>query len=234
MQETVARRRPHTDTLALARQVLCAEADALWQVADRLDDGFVRVADLLFHGRGRVAVTGIGKCEDVGRKTVGTLNSTGTRAYFLSATNARHGDLGMLHPDDVALLFSHSGESDEIVRLLPDLRSHSAGIAAITGNARGTLARSADAAIVYGSLTETCPLNLAPSSSTTVMLALGDAIAFTLSGRRGLTADEFARFHPAGNLGRRLARVEICMRRGPDLRVAPADESVRNIFAQSG
>src|SRR5437870_5409077 len=114
MPGALARRRPHTDILAKARQVLCAEADALWHVADRLDAGFVAVADMLFYCRGRVCVTGVGKCEDIGRKAVATLNSTGTRAYFLNPTNALHGDLGMLHPDDVALVLSHSGESDEI------------------------------------------------------------------------------------------------------------------------
>jgi arabinose-5-phosphate isomerase len=179
-------------------------------------------------------VTGVGKSEDVGRKIVGTLNSTGTRAYFLNATNALHGDLGMVHPDDVALVLSHSGESEEIVHLLPALRDACAAITGVTGNARGVLARAADAAIVYGPLTETCPLNLAPSASTTVMLALGDALAFTLSRRRGLTAEQFARFHPAGSLGRKLANVDVHMRKGTALRVAPADQTVREVFAQAG
>jgi arabinose-5-phosphate isomerase len=231
MTGAVARPRPQQDLLALARQVLCAEADALRLVANRLDDSFLRVTDLLFDCRGRVAVTGVGKSEDVGRKIVGTLNSTGTRAYFLSATGALHGDLGMLHPDDVVVALSHSGESDEVVRLLPALRDRCRALTALTGNARGTLARSADAAIIYGDLTESCPLNLAPSSSTTVMLALGDALAFALSSRRGLTAEDFARNHPAGNLGRRLARIEVCMRRGSALRIASADHTVRSVFA---
>src|SRR5262245_42717191 len=174
-------RTPSGDVLVHAPRIPRAEADALTAVADRLDDGFLTVVDCLDACFGRLAVTGVGKCEDVGRKIVGTFNSTGTRAYFLNATNAVHGDLGAVHPHDVALVLSHSGESEEIVRLLPALRAACSRITALTGNSRGTLARVADAAIVYGPLTETCPLKLAPSTSTTVMLALGDAVAFTLS-----------------------------------------------------
>src|SRR5206468_1687850 len=128
---------------------------------------------------------------------------------------------------------SHSGESDEVVRLLPALADACDGITALTGNGDSTLARRADAAVIYGMLTETCPLNLAPSTSTTVMAALGDALAFTLSRRRGLTAEQFARFHPAGSLGRRLARVDAYMRHGSALRVASAAETVRDVFAHT-
>src|SRR5215203_4605460 len=154
---------PEPDRRASARRVLQAEADALAAVADRLDDGFDRVAESLFHCEGRIAVVGVGKSADVGQKLAGTLNSTGTRAYTLDATRAVHGDLGMVHPDDSALLLSHSGESDELVRLLNPLRRMAAGLYAITGRADGTLARTADAAIVYGPITEACPLSLAPS-----------------------------------------------------------------------
>src|SRR5205085_10367666 len=123
---------------------------------------------------------GVGKSADVGQKTVGTFNSTGTRAYSLDATRAVHGDLGTVHPDDAALLLSHSGESEELLRLLGPLKKLSTAVLAITSSADNTLARAADAAIVYGPVTEACPLALAPSTSTTVMLALGDALAFTL------------------------------------------------------
>ena len=227
-------RNPRTfDRLDFARRVLRAEAASVEVVAGRLDDSFERVADLLFRCKGRVAVAGIGKSADVGQKIVGTLNSTGTRAYLLDATRAVHGDLGMVHPDDVALLLSHSGESEELLRLLGPLRSLAAAVAAITGNAAGTLARTADAAIVYGPITEACPLALAPSTSTTVMLALGDALAFTLLEQRQFTAEDFARFHPAGSLGRKLATVESVMRRGEELRIAPATETVRRVFARA-
>jgi arabinose-5-phosphate isomerase len=229
---TVARAKPPFDRLAFARQVLRAEAASIETVAGRLDASFERVVDRLAGCRGRIAVTGVGKSADVGQKLVGTFNSTGTRAYLLDAMRALHGDLGMVHPDDVALLFSHSGESEEIVRLLGPLRRLGSAITAVTGNAAGTLARAADAAIVYGPLTEACPLSLAPSSSTTVMLALGDAVAFTLLEQNQFTVEDFARYHPAGSLGRKLAAVDEYMRQGEELRIAPMSETVRTVFAQ--
>jgi arabinose-5-phosphate isomerase len=223
---------PPLDRLAYARRVLRAEAASLEVVASRLDDGFSAVAEKLFACRGRVAVIGVGKSADIGQKTVGTFNSTGTRAYALDATRAVHGDLGTVHPDDVALLLSHSGESEEIVRLLGPLKRFASCIVAITSRADSTLARAADAAIVYGPVNEVCPLRLAPSTSTTVMLALGDALAFVLLELRQFTADEFARFHPAGALGRKLAVVADWMRRGDDLRIAPVKSTVREVFAR--
>lgn len=220
------------DRVAYARRVLRAEAASLDVVAGRLDNGFTAVADALFACRGRVAVIGVGKSADIGQKTVGTLNSTGTRAYTLDATRAVHGDLGSVHPDDVALLLSHSGESEELVRLLVPLKRLASGLFAITSRANSSLGRAADAAIIYGQITEACPLALAPSTSTTVMLALGDALAFTLLEQRQFTADEFAKFHPAGALGRKLALVSDYMRRGDDLRTAPVESTVREVFAQ--
>ncbi|MDB5308697.1 MAG: KpsF/GutQ family sugar-phosphate isomerase [Gemmataceae bacterium] len=220
------------DRLAFARGILRAEAASVEVVASRLDDSFDRVTTLLLQCRGRVAVTGIGKSADIGQKLVGTFNSTGTRAYLLDATRAVHGDLGMVHPDDVALLLSHSGESEELLRLLGPLRRLAAATAAVTGNPGGTLARSADAAVVYGPVTEACPLALAPSTSTTVMLAVGDAIAFTLLEERQFTAEDFARYHPAGSLGRQLATVADSMRRGAELRLAPAGETVRAVYTR--
>ncbi len=220
------------DRLAYARRVLRAEAASLDVVAGRLDDGFAAVADALFACRGRVAVIGVGKSADIGQKIVGTLNSTGTRAYTLDATRAVHGDLGSIHPDDVALLLSHSGESEELLRLLGPLKKLASAVLAITSNADSTLGRAADAGVVYGPLTEACPLRLAPSTSTTVMLAIGDALAFTLLEQRQFTADEFAKFHPAGSLGRKLALVSEWMRHGAELRVAQETDTVRAVFAQ--
>jgi arabinose-5-phosphate isomerase len=223
--------------LDYARQIVRAEAAALELVARRLDGSFLRAVDLLQRvseaGRGRVAITGTGKSADVGQKLAGTLNSTGTRAYVLDATRAVHGDLGMVHPDDCALVLSHSGESEEIVRLLGPLKPLVRAVVALTGSAAGTLARKADVALVYGPLEEVCPLGLAPSASTTAMLALGDALAFVLSRERDFTREDFARFHPAGSLGRQLLRVEAVMRHGGDLRLAPASETVRNVFARA-
>lgn len=219
--------------LQQARQILRAEAAALDEVASRLDDRFEKVVEIIAQCAGRVAVTGIGKSADVAQKIVGTFNSTGTRAYNLDATRALHGDLGMLHPNDIALVLSHSGESEEVVRLLGPLRKLVSAIVGLTGNHAGALARVADAAIVYGPIVESDPLALAPSTSSTVMMALGHAIAFTLSEQRHFTADDFARFHPAGSLGRKLATVETHMRRGSDLRIANENENVRAIFVAS-
>lgn len=219
--------------LELGRQVLAQESQALGLVAKRLDEGFVRVVAGLWQCRGRVAVVGVGKSADVGQKIVGTFNSTGTRSYLLDPIRAVHGDLGMVAPDDVALFLSHSGESEELVRLIPSLRQRTAAMYAITSQPTSRLARAVDAAIIYGPLEEACPLRLAPSSSTTVMLALGDALAFVLMEQRRFTEEDFARNHPAGSLGRRLARVTDYMRRGQELRVAPASATVREVFTQA-
>src|SRR5438105_572941 len=167
--------------LAHARQVVRAEAAALELVAGRLDDSFLQAVELCLRCPGRLCVTGTGKSADVGRKIAGTLNSTGSRAYVLDATRAVHGDLGMVHPHDVALVLSHSGESEEILRLLDPLAELALAIIGVTGNRQGTLARRADVALVYGPLEEVCPLGLAPSTSTTAMAALGDALALVLS-----------------------------------------------------
>jgi arabinose-5-phosphate isomerase len=220
------------DRLAYARQIIRAEAGALELVAQRLNEGFLQAVELIQSCPGRIAITGTGKSADVGQKMAGTLNSTGTRSYVLDATRAVHGDLGMVHPNDVALILSHSGESEEIVRLLSPMRQLALGIVAITGNRESTLARGADVALVYGPLEEVCPLGLAPSTSTTAMIALGDALAFVLSRTRQFTRDDFARFHPAGSLGRKLLKVERVMRQGPELRLAPASETVRAVFAR--
>jgi arabinose-5-phosphate isomerase len=221
------------ERLEYARQIVRAEAQALEEVAGRLDGTFLAVVDLVYGCSGRVAVTGTGKSADVGQKIAGTLNSTGTRAYVLDATKAMHGDLGMVHPNDVALVLSHSGESEEIVRLLDPLRQLARAVVALTGNARGTLARRADLALVYGPIAEACPLGLAPSTSTTAMIAVGDALAFLLSRMRDFTHEDFARFHPAGSLGRKLLKVEAVMRRGPQLRLASCEATVREVLVQT-
>jgi arabinose-5-phosphate isomerase len=221
------------DRLAYAREIVREEAAALLKVADRLDGAFVEAVELVRRCPGRVCVTGTGKSADVGQKIAGTLNSTGTRAYSLDVTRAAHGDLGMVHEHDVVLALSHSGESDEIVRLLPSLRQFAQGMVALTSNAHSTLARSADVAIVLGPLEEVCPLGLAPSTSTTAMIAVGDALAFALARLREFTPEDFARFHPAGSLGRKLLRVEQVMRTGSELRLADANRTVRDVFAQA-
>jgi arabinose-5-phosphate isomerase len=220
------------DRLDYARRIIRSEAAALGQVAERLDGSFLQVVDLFFRCTGRIAITGTGKSADVGQKIAGTLNSTGTRAYVLDATRALHGDLGMVHPQDVVLILSYSGESEEIVRLLGPLRELAQAVVGLTGNAQSTLARRADLAIVLGPLEEVCPLGLAPSTSTTAMIAVGDALAFVLMQMRGFGREDFARYHPAGSLGKKLLKVDGIMRRGTELRLARAEETVREVFAK--
>lgn len=224
--------RHDADRLAYARQILRGEAAALDLVADRLDEAFLRTIDLFLKCPGRICLTGTGKSADVGQKIAGTLNSTGTRAYCLDATRAVHGDLGMVHHTDVVLVLSHSGESEEVIRLLPSLRQMALALVGVTSNPQSTLARQTDIALAYGPLEEVCPLGLAPSTSTTVMIALGDALAFVLSRLRDFTHEDFARFHPAGSLGRKLLKVEAVMRHGDELRLADCQQTVRGVFAQ--
>jgi arabinose-5-phosphate isomerase len=225
--------RQDADRLAYARQVVRAEAAALELVADRLDGSFLEAVDLCYRCPGRIAITGTGKSADVGQKIAGTLNSTGTRAYLLDATRAVHGDLGMVHPNDVVLALSHSGESEEVVRLLSPVKQLAMALVAMTSNGQSTLARQADIALVLGPLDEVCPLGLAPSTSTTAMIAVGDALAFVLMQMRAFTREDFALYHPAGSLGRKLLKVEAVMRRGDALRLADFRATVRDVFAQA-
>ncbi len=224
---------PIDDRLGYARQIIRAEADALGDVAERLDQSFLQVVDLIYRCSGRVCITGTGKSADVGQKIAGTFNSTGTRAYVLDATRAVHGDLGMIAPNDVVLALSHSGESEEVVRIIGPLRQLALALVGLTSRAGSTLARNADVAIVIGPLTEVDPLGLAPSTSTTAMIAVGDALAFVLSQMREFKAEDFARYHPAGSLGRKLMKVETVMRRGDELRIAGCHETVREVFARA-
>jgi arabinose-5-phosphate isomerase len=223
---------PIDERLDYARQIVRGEAAALLSVADRLNDSFLEAVALLHRCPGRVCITGTGKSADVGQKIAGTLNSTGTRAYTLDATRAVHGDLGMIHHQDVVVALSQSGETEEIVKLLPSLRQMALALIAITSNERSTLATSADVSLVLGPLEEMCPLGLAPSTSTTAMIAVGDALAFVLMKMREFTHEDFARFHPAGSLGRKLLKVEAVMRRGTELRIACQQKTVREVFAQ--
>lgn len=220
------------DRLAYARNIVRTEAAALGLVADRLDEQFLAAVDLIHQCTGRIALTGTGKSADIAQKITGTFNSTGTRAYLLDATKAMHGDLGMVAPQDVVIALSHSGESEEIIRLLPSLRSLAHGVIGLTSNGNSTLARHADVAIVIGPLDEACPLKLAPSTSTTAMAAVGDAMSFVLSEMKHFGAEDFARFHPAGSLGRKFMKVDHLMRQGKALRTASIHDTVRQVFSQ--
>jgi arabinose-5-phosphate isomerase len=197
--------------LDLARKVLRTEAAAILSLVDRLDGDFDRAVQLLFECRGRVVVTGMGKSGIICRKIAATLSSTGTAAFFLHPAEAIHGDLGALRDDDVVLAMSYSGETEELIRLLESLRRIGAKLIALTGNPASTLARAADVILNCGIAEEACPMNLAPTASTTAALALGDALAMTLSVRKGFREEDFASLHPGGKLGRRLMRVEQAM-----------------------
>ena len=190
--------------LALARQVLDIEADALRVLSTRLDAGFAEAVQLILACRGRVVVTGMGKSGHVGGKIAATLASTGTPAFFMHPGEASHGDLGMIAHDDVVLALSNSGESNEIVSIVPLIKRRGARLIAMTGNPASTMAREADVHLNAAVDKEACPLNLAPTASTTAALALGDALAVALLDARGFSADDFARTHPGGSLGRRL------------------------------
>ena len=201
--------------LALARDVLTTEAQAITALAARLGAPFVAAVTLILNCRGRVVVSGIGKSGHIARKLAATLASTGTPAFFVHPAEASHGDLGMITPDDVVVALSNSGETDELVLLMPHLKRAGARIIALTGNEQSSLAQAADVHLDAAVDAEACPLGLAPTASTTAALALGDALALALLDARGFSVEDFARSHPGGSLGRRLlTRVLDVMRTG--------------------
>lgn len=222
----------HVEQLREARAIIQAEADALGEVARRLDAGFCAAVEIVRCCSGKVIVTGVGKAGLIGRKIAATLSSTGTPAHFLHPVEAVHGDLGSLHASDVLLALSNSGETDELSQLLPIVRRLNVPIIAITASDRSTLGREADVTLRLGRLREAGAHGLAPSVTTTAMLALGDALALVLSNLKGFTPEQFAVFHPAGNLGRQLKTVREVMRRGDDLRIASTAATVREVFVR--
>lgn len=195
---------PAHDALESARRVFAIEAAAVAGLASRLDGDFERVVTRLMNSQGRAVVCGMGKSGIIGRKVAATLASTGTPSFFMHPGEAFHGDLGMIAPDDVFVAISHSGETEEVVRLLPFLSDNENFLVAMTGNPTSTLARAADCHLDVAVHLEACPLRLAPTSSTTAALAMGDALAVALMETRGFKPENFARFHPGGTLGRRL------------------------------
>lgn len=220
------------DCLSLARQVLEIESRTIDKVAQRIGASFYRVVDMIAACRGSVVVSGMGKAGLVGQKIAATLASTGTRSHFLHPAEAMHGDLGRVQSDDIALVLSMSGHTEEVVRLLPALAALGVPIVAVTGYPASPLGRKAAVVLDLGPIQEACPLGLAPTASTTAMLALGDALAVVLSHLRGFSARDFARYHPGGNLGRRLLRVEEAMRPLADCRVAREDQTLRQALVQ--
>ncbi len=211
---------PSTDAgvdLGLARRVLEIEAAAIVALVDRLDARFEAAIDALDSCTGRVIVTGMGKSGIISRKIAATLASTGTPAFFLHPAEAVHGDLGVIQGDDVVVALSYSGETGEILRLLETIKRVGARIICLTGAPKSSLAQAADVTLDCQVHVEACPMNLVPTASTTVALALGDALAMTLLVRKGFREDDFASLHPGGGLGKRLLRVDRLMHVGSDL-----------------
>ncbi len=228
---------PHsTDPAALVasgRRVFEIERDALAAVADRLGDAFSQACQLVLGSRGRVVATGMGKSGHVARKIAATLASTGTPAFYVHPGEAGHGDLGMITEDDVVLALSYSGESDEVLMLLPVLKRQGNRLIAMTGRPGSSLAQAADVHLDVSVPAEACPLALAPTSSTTASLAMGDALAVALLDARGFTADDFARSHPAGSLGRRLLlHITDVMHSGDELPCVGEDASLSQALVE--
>lgn len=217
--------------LEVMRGVLRHEAEAILALADRLDDSFERAVAMILDCPGRVVTCGLGKSGHIARKAAGTLSSTGTPSHFLHAAEAAHGDLGTVHGDDVVVMYTYSGESDDLMRLFPSLRAIGAQIVTITGRPQSSVAQASDLVLDCSADSEACPNNLAPTTSTTLMLAASDALALAVMDARGFTAEEFAKFHPAGALGKRLLlKVSDVMRVGSDLALASPDTPVLDVM----
>jgi arabinose-5-phosphate isomerase len=213
--------------LELAQRVLRIEAEAVVKLGERLDGEFVRAVELILACHGRVIVSGIGKSGHIARKIAATMASTGTPAYFVHAAEAVHGDLGMITHDDVLIALSNSGENDELLTIVPLVKRQGGRLIAMTGNPASTLAREADVHLDASVAEEACPLNLAPTASTTAALALGDALAVALLDARGFGSEDFARSHPGGALGRKLlTHVADVMRLATDVPVVDAGTSI--------
>ena len=220
------------DSIAHARRVLAIEADALGALAARLDAGFDDVVRLIAERRGKVVVCGMGKSGHVARKIAATLASTGTPAFFLHAAEALHGDLGMLERQDLVLCVSNSGETAEILDLVPHVKRLGLPLLALTGRPASTLARAADAVLDVSVAEEACPLGLAPTASTTAALAMGDALAVALLEHRGFRPEDFAALHPAGTLGRKLLRVSDLMHVGDEIPRVKLGSSMADVLLE--
>jgi arabinose-5-phosphate isomerase len=214
-----------SDILAYGRTIVGLEAEAVNSICSLIDSSFEASVKLILGipSSGRVIVSGIGKAGFIGMKISATLASTGTPSFFLHPAEAAHGDLGRYAKDDIALILSNSGETPEVLRILPSIKRVGCPIIAITGSTKSTLAKHSDATLLIGKVDEVGPLGLAPTTSTTVMLALGDALAMTVLNQRGFSKEEFAQYHPGGSLGRKLMTVAEAMRQGSELAVANQD-----------
>ncbi len=217
-------------TLEIARQVLQTEADAIRKVMDELGDDFNQAVEMVTACAGRVIWTGMGKSGIICRKLAATMSSTGTPSFFLHPAEAIHGDLGMVTEADLVVAISNSGATDEILRLLEILRRLGIPLIAMTSHPESPLAKAADVHLDLGVRNEACPLNLAPTASTTASLALGDALALTVSARKGFREEDFARFHPGGKLGKKFLKVKDLMHTGDDMPVVAADAAMKDVI----
>ena len=215
--------------IAFAKEVLLLESEAIRNQIDRLNSSFQNAVDLIFNCKGRVVVTGIGKAGIIGQKISATLASTGTPSYWIHSSEAKHGDLGRIVADDVVLALSNSGET-EVVAPLPFIKQIGAKVIAITGNGKSTLSIHSDVVLDIGKIEEPCHLGLAPSASSTAMLALGDALALTIFKKRDLRKEDYAFYHPGGELGRKLLTVEMVMRKDKENPVVHEDALLLDVL----
>lgn len=222
-----------TDYLKSGRQTIQLELEAVQELLNHLDQHFSRACELMFNCKGRIIVTGMGKSGHIGNKIAATLASTGTPAFFVHPGEASHGDLGMFTGNDLVLALSNSGETAEVITILPLIKRMGAPLVSITANTSSTLARSADINLHIPVDREACPLGLAPTSSTTTQLVLGDALAIALLEARGFSSEDFAFSHPGGSLGRRLLlKVDDIMHTGTDIPLVQADTPVREALLE--
>ncbi len=221
--------------LDYARNVIQTEAQAIMSVANIVDKSFAKAAEMIYACKGSVILSGIGKAGIIGRKISATLASTGTPSHFLHPAEAVHGDLGRLRKDDIVIVLSHGGETDEVTRLINLVKQLRIKLIAITGDGDSTLSRHSDVTLCMGKQTEACPLGIAPSVSTTCMLAIGDALAFTVMKARNFSVEDYVRFHPGGSLGTKLMTVEQSMmfRPGEKLPIVNTGDTIEQLLKKT-
>jgi len=221
------------DIIEQARNILKIESDAVSALIERIDENFIAAVEIMYSCQGKIVVTGMGKSGIIGKKIAATLASTGTPAFFLNPAEGGHGDIGVISKGDVVLAISNSGETEEIIRILPTLKRLEIRIVAMTGSSQSALAKTADTTLDISVKQEACPMGLAPTASTTATLALGDALAITLLNKKGFTEEDFAFFHPGGNLGRRLlTTVEDLMHTGGAVPAVNTDSLMKDAIIE--
>jgi arabinose-5-phosphate isomerase len=222
--------------LDYARKVIQAEADAIKSVTPIVDASFAKAVEMFYNCTGSCIVSGIGKAGIIGQKISATLASTGTPSHFLHPAEAIHGDLGRLRKNDIVIVLSYGGETDEIIRLINLVKQLELKLIAITGDSESTLSKHSDVVLCMGKMSEACPLGVAPSVSTACMLAIGDALAFTVMKGRKFSVEDYARFHPGGSLGAKLITVEQSMifKRGEKLPIAKTTDTIKQLLEKTG